>query len=409
MRRFFDTIFADPAVRFVLMAWLVFRLATTLIAVMVYRVLPFSFAWETQPVYNLYHEIFTSQGLLRALIDAWYRWDTGWYLFIAHQGYSVNADAIIYPPLYPALIRLFAPVFGGDYLLSAIVISSVAAFFALLLLYKIAAALCGEPVARWTILLFITYPAAFFLMAGYTESLFLACVLGAWWMVMRQRYWLAGILALLAALTRSQGWTLALPFATMIYIAPNLENWGMLTAQLRTTMIALLRPLPAVLGGIAGTAAYVFGMRLAGFGSVEAQFASAQWKTSLVFPLQSVAEAVASLFDPAHPFFVSNVFNTLAFVLCVVMGVLMIRRLPLAYPLYVGVTLFFILLRSHADIELHGMLRYAVAIFPVFIMMALLLQGRSRPARLRRALVLAVGGGLQVIFLAQFVLWLWVS
>jgi len=405
IRRFFT----DPAVRLALRLVLVLRAATLIIAAWGGIVHPAQIDWARQPVFNVIGETITAQGAAYAFVEPWFRWDTGWYAFIAHDGYATNIDSIIFPPLYPTLMRGLAPIFGGDYIVSGLVISTVALFFALVFLFKIVAADENERIARWAVIALALYPASFFLLAAYTESLFLALMLGAWWMVMQKRYWIAGILAFFAALTRSQGWALAIPFGYMVYVAPQNGNWIKAVRYWLTHLIEALRPLPAVLGGLIGTLTYVFGMRLTGLGSVEEQFNSAQWKTALVPPWESLIKAVAALFDPSSQYFSSNVINFAALAFVVVMGILMLRRLKPQYTLFLWVTVLFILLRSYADIQLHGMLRYAVAIFPAFVMLAALLSGQNRAARLWRMVYIGIGIGANIVFLLLFVWWRWIS
>jgi hypothetical protein len=56
--------------------------------------------------------------------------------------------------------------------------------------------------AAWFLLIF---PTAYFLHIGYTEALFMALVLGSFLAARTERWWLAGILGGLAALTRING------------------------------------------------------------------------------------------------------------------------------------------------------------------------------------------------------------
>ena len=62
-------------------------------------------------------------------------------------------------------------------------------------------------------MLYLTlFPSAFFLFAGYTEALFLA--LAIWCVVVARRggWWQAGVLGLLASLTRQVGLLLIIPY-----------------------------------------------------------------------------------------------------------------------------------------------------------------------------------------------------
>jgi len=404
IRRFF----ADPAVRLSVSVVLLLRVITLLVAAWGSAVLPSEIDWSTQPIEYTLSETITSQGVLRSFVEPWFRWDTGWYVFIAHEGYA-HPESIIFPPLYPALIRLSAPVVGGDYVISALVISTLSMFTAFVLLYKIAAVDFGDAVAAQTLILISAYPVAFYLVAGYTESLFLALTLGAWWMVTKKQYWIAGILAFFAALTRSQGWTLVFPFAYMVYVAP---HGGKLITAARCWIahpLQALRPLPAVIGGGIGTTAYVLSMRLAGLGNVEEKYSSAHWRTALVPPWDELIRSIQALFTPSSEFYRSNLTNIAAFMFVALMVILMARRMKPQYTLYATVTLLFILLRSYSDIVLHGMLRYALEIFPAFIMLAIVFTLKHPVVRGLRLAILGVGMSANIFFLLRFVWWGWVA
>ena len=152
-----------------------------------------------------------SRGKLSQIFLApWYRWDTVHYLQIADQGYSYNLQNTVWPPLYPALIRVFGVIFKPS-LLAALVVANLAAILALFLLYWIVADSWGETRARHVMVWTAIFPSGFFLLAGYTKSLFLALALGTLLAARKQRWWLAGLMGALATMTRLQAVALALP------------------------------------------------------------------------------------------------------------------------------------------------------------------------------------------------------
>ncbi len=73
------------------------------------------------------------------------------------------------------------------------------------MLYRLVAVDLGERVGRWSAILLLVFPTAYFLHIGYTESLFLALAFGSLWMGRSGRWWDAGVLGALAALTRING------------------------------------------------------------------------------------------------------------------------------------------------------------------------------------------------------------
>ena len=147
------------------------------------------------------------------LVNVWYRWDTGWYLQIAAFGYIPGGGNIAFMPLYSWLIHGLA-ILTGNYLFSALIISNLAALAVFCLLYE-AAKLEGlnSRTSLGVVMFFVLFPTAFFLFAAYTESLFLALVLGFWLAARRKAWLLAGLLGGLATLCRIQGVILSVVLA----------------------------------------------------------------------------------------------------------------------------------------------------------------------------------------------------
>jgi len=107
-------------------------------------------------------------------------------------------------PLYPWLTRLFA-FFTGDYLLGALVVSTVAAIASGLLLKRLVMLDHSEATARRAVLFLFIFPTSYFLHIGYTESLFLALTLGCFVAARTNRWMLAGVIGALAGLSRING------------------------------------------------------------------------------------------------------------------------------------------------------------------------------------------------------------
>lgn len=146
-----------------------------------------------------------------AFLRVWYQWDVPHYLDIARAGYvtsddpDVNALAVFFP-LYPALIRLGSIVLPP--LAAAMLISLIATIVGSLALYALVLLDDGadRPMARRAVIAMNLFPTSFALVAPYTEALFLALSIGALLAARLDRWASAGVLGLLAALTRIQGW-----------------------------------------------------------------------------------------------------------------------------------------------------------------------------------------------------------
>src|SRR5581483_8050863 len=53
------------------------------------------------------------------LTDIWARWDSVWFIRIAHHGYDVASGAPAFYPLYPGLVAVAGRICGGHYVLGA--------------------------------------------------------------------------------------------------------------------------------------------------------------------------------------------------------------------------------------------------------------------------------------------------
>jgi hypothetical protein len=90
-------------------------------------------------------------------------------------------------------------------LAAAVIVTTIAAFAAMLLVYEVVRRWKGESVARWTIVLLLAFPTSIFLWQFYTEALLIALSAGAILAMLQRRTWLAGVLGALTAMTRPPG------------------------------------------------------------------------------------------------------------------------------------------------------------------------------------------------------------
>ncbi len=162
-------------------------------------------------------------------IACWARWDALWYVRIAEVGY-VSAPAEGAPegrpappvagffPLMPAAMALLAPILGSP-LRAGLLIANLALLAAVVLLYRLSAALLGRREAIVACSLLLAYPASLFLSVPYAESLGLALSVGSLAALVAGRYGWAGGLGLLAALARPTGVLLSVPMALEWWLA----------------------------------------------------------------------------------------------------------------------------------------------------------------------------------------------
>lgn len=144
---------------------------------------------------------------LMARLKIWDRWDAPHYLDLARNGYQAADEErfrLVFYPLYPWLTRLFAVVVS-DYFLSALLVSALASLVAGVMLYRLARLDEKEVTAERAVVFLFLFPTSYFLHIGYTESLFIALVISAFYAARSGNWLAAGICGALATLTRVNG------------------------------------------------------------------------------------------------------------------------------------------------------------------------------------------------------------
>ena len=317
------------------------------------------------------------QGAAFPLVGTWQRWDACWYSKIATFGYEPAELSVNFWPLFPVLTGSVARLVGGSVALAGLIVSGIAYIAAMVGLFRLVARDVDEVVARRTMLLITIFPSAFFLFAPFTESLFLA--LSVWTIVAaRERAWLfAAVLGGLAALTRIQGVFLALPIGWEALMASGLLHWRASADADRPAIT--WRPLLA--GGIAsagpavGFASFIaYTAAIAGQTPLDTQDA---WGGKEFFPPWEVVDAAWRwTIEHADP------LQGLNLILLFLFGALLVvalRRLPFAYSLF-AVPQFVLLATRIQPTPLTSTNRYLMAIFPAFIVLALIPWRRVRIA-----------------------------
>jgi hypothetical protein len=172
------------------------------------------------------------------------RWDTGWYIGIAVEGYRWQPSRdeiqqnIAFFPAYPMLMRYTALFLGRELMWSGVLISWVSFFGALVYLYRFTRERFDDERGRAAITLLSCYPFALFFSTAYTEALFLVAILGACYHFERDELWRAGGWGVLAGLTRPNGCLLSVVLA-LIAVRPwwpphalTAANWGRLAQRM---------------------------------------------------------------------------------------------------------------------------------------------------------------------------------
>jgi hypothetical protein len=163
------------------------------------------------------------------------RWDTGWYLMVATEGYqwlpsrAMQQQNIAFFPAFPMGMRYGSLFLGRQMMWTGVLISWVSFFAALIYVYRFVRERFGDDTGHASIALLACYPFALYFSTAYTEALFLLTLVGACYHFERNELWKAGVWGLLAGLTRPNGCLLSVVLA-LIAIRP---LWPLRVAHLR--------------------------------------------------------------------------------------------------------------------------------------------------------------------------------
>ncbi|MEZ0076983.1 mannosyltransferase family protein [Planotetraspora sp. GP83] len=152
-------------------------------------------------------------------------WDSDNFIAIAQFGYdgpSGMPDApklTAFFPGMPLLLR-YLHVFITDWSLAIVLVSLVASAVVAVALSRLSDSF-REGTGTWTVLAFFLSPFAVFMLAGYSEALFLALAIPAWLLARRGRWEAAAVCAALASSVRISGLFLAAGLAVQFLVAEN--------------------------------------------------------------------------------------------------------------------------------------------------------------------------------------------
>jgi hypothetical protein len=347
---------------------------------------------------------FDPAGLTGGLAAPFAAWDSVWFLSIARDGYTDDAQTAFFP-LYPLLVRGGGWVLGS-YVLAGVLVSLACFAAALVLLRELTRLELGGDAARWAVIGLAFAPMSFFLTAVYSESLFLALSLGTVLAARRDRWCLAGTLGALAAATRSAGVVLVVPLVLLA--------WAQRPRGRDAAAIALVP---------AGLLAYVGGLALAGHDALAPFDAQEVWFREFAGPFLGVADGAGAAWAGARqllsgqrevvyyaqaggdPFHVARLNLTLFAFLLAALPMLWgaVRRLPAAYGAYAVAALALPLSYPVPPQPLMSLPRFLLVLFPLWMWWGWWLARHPR-ARLP---LLVVSGVLLAVFSAQFATFHW--
>jgi hypothetical protein len=203
-------------------------------------------------------------------------WDAGWFLRVAVDGYPhgytyeggvLQGNELAFFPVYPMLIR-FVAALGIPASTAALVVSWVASVGAAVAVYLLGTSLYTRRVGWTLVAICFSAPVAIVFSMAYSEGIFLALVAGMLVAAHRKVWWAAGLLGLLAALTRPTGAAaaVALAVAALLAVRENRKKaWQPITAA-----VVALAGVPLFLAWVGwrvGDPAAWFRIQAAGWGT----------------------------------------------------------------------------------------------------------------------------------------------
>jgi hypothetical protein len=364
-------------------------------------------------------------------------WDGLWYTLIAETNYTdIRTNGFIFGsakaafwPLLPWVMRTGEQLFGLQPEVVGYLFTHLCFAGALIALYRLVQIDFSRAIARRTLWAIALFPTAFFFSAVYTEAPFLLFAVTTL-LFARQGNWLfAGIVGLLAALTRSQGIMLLAPMAVLFLQQYRLDIR-------RWVPNGLFAALP-LLGPV------IFGWRLESSGQHWRQFIDVQgeWNRASAHPLKTFICATRGCELDVHQYgeirtyradgadwtWLSDLFNNaswslissqswrdsvansdtlelVATILAIGLAVVGLFKLPWWMSAYLWPPLLVPLFQPSSVHPLMSMPRFFIVLFPLFIVIALL-TGR----RWVRLILTPISILLLIALTIQFSQWYWVS
>ena len=350
------------------------------------------------------------------LLGVWQRWDTCWYMLIAREGYSLDDTRIFAPPLYPWLMRLAGRLLGGSdtaYLLGGLIVSNLACIALFAYLFALVEREWGEALARRAVVYLAIFPTAFFLLAAYSESLFLLCVVAAFYharggehrgqsaprAVSTAGQWgVACLWAFLAPLARLPGILIVVPLSVEFA----LQWWRLRTSK---RPMAWWEGWPLLLAVLGGWVYPLYVRFFVGSDSLWAPYAihRQRFVGRFAMPWHSVWQAVRVL--ASGQFRLIEPLDLVLTLLFIGLTTVAFYTLSSVYAVYMTVMLLAALVKVGEVQPLLSLSRYVLALFPGFVLLA---RVGERSAWWNRAIAYPFVA-LSIFCAGQFVLWGWVG
>lgn len=322
------------------------------------------------------------------VLDLPARYDAGWYLGIAVDGYRWDPQAggqqnIAFMPALPMLMRFGGRLIGGHPLWAGQIIVLAACFWAFVYVFRLARSALGDPDrAGFAVALLAAFPFAVFFSAVYTESLFLLCAAGAFYHVGRREYLRTAAFGLVCGFARPNGFLLAVPVALVALWPAAVAAWRDRAGGLSTRAWRAVRPaLPAIAAastavlGVIVFSAFIYALTGRPLAWLEAHAAWGRTFGTWVSkgPFQELGSGGLYGYTRSQPIDAVN----FAAVILAIAGIWPVtRRFGVPYGVFIAVNVI-------PPLTTGGLLsigRVTAAMFPLFLWLAAIVPARHRAA-----------------------------
>jgi hypothetical protein len=329
------------------------------------------------------------------ILAVWGRWDAVHYLDVARQGYYGTDMAFF--PFFPMLIA-FVGGFLGSNLIAGLFISNAALFFGLLFFYKLVEHQYNRHVAQRAIFYISIFPTAVFFSAIYTEALFFALTVASFYYIRERRWIIGGAIGFFAAMTRVEGILLAVPFLIEWFVALRQSS---LADLLTWPQEKILRPAIGFVLIPLGLASYMGYLWILRGDPLYFSHVQINWGRHLAAPWTSIRNSWLIMTHAPDGQIVANQALELTFTaLMIAVLIIGFRRMRLSYTAYMALSILVPMSTS----SLMSMPRFALVLFPMFVVLALWGERHS----INNAIV-AFSLPLLGLFTVLFANWYWVA
>jgi hypothetical protein len=251
-----------------------------------------------------------------------------------------------------------------------LILANILFYFVLVLLYNLLTEDFDPALARQALFILALSPYALFFFAGYSEPLFLVLCLSVFLLLRRGKpgdWWLAGILAYLAVLTRSSGIALGLPYLGMFYYHFLRANRrGVTSWRQKLSAFAPIAFIPAAL------LTYMYYLYLIkGSPLIFRVQEDTIWYRQFTWPWDTLRLLIHA-FSVKTSLITADILDVTAVLIALLTLVPGWTRIPWNYRLFaIALAVFTLSFPTHTLEPLASQPRYMISIFPITVIYAL--------------------------------------